>query len=81
MKIAEIKRLCQSYTPNELARAEERLLEEQNDLKIEVNGIDEGEKLTHLMAAQWCLNDVVKNNRDLKSSIRNYTQKVRKSID
>lgn len=81
MKISEIKRLCENYSLESLANAEELLLEEADDLLIEVNGIDEGEKLTHLMAAQWCLQNMEKTGEDLRASIRSYTQKVRKSID
>lgn len=79
MKIAEIKRLCENHPIAELAQAEEQLLNEQT-LSLEVNGIDDGEKLTHLMAAQWCLNEIENNTVELKTAIRNYTQKVRKSI-
>jgi hypothetical protein len=79
MKIPAIKQLVESYTIEELVKAEEALLEEQ-PLAIEVDGNDEGEQLTHVMAAIWILQDMEKTGQDFKTSLRSYTQKVRNSI-
>ncbi|MBX7180866.1 MAG: hypothetical protein K1X82_02045 [Bacteroidia bacterium] len=79
MQIAEIKRLVEVYSLAELALAEEAILEERKP-EIEINGDDEGEMLTHVMAASWIKADMEKNGSDIRTSLRNYTQKVRKSI-
>lgn len=79
MKIPEIKKLVESNSIEDLVKAEEAILEEQ-PLAIEVGGADEGEQLTHVMAAIWILKDMASTGNDFKSSLRTYTQKVRNSI-
>lgn len=79
MKIPAIKQLVETYSADELVKAEEALLEE-HPIQIEVGGDDEGEQLTHIMAAIWILNDMEKTGQDFKTSLRSYTQKVRNSI-
>jgi hypothetical protein len=80
MKIPAIKKLIESYSVAQLQQAENELYDEQLP-SIEVEGEDEGEQLTHIIAALWIKNDMVASGSDLKTSLRNYTQKVRKSID
>jgi hypothetical protein len=80
MKIPVIKKLVESFTIDELAQAEAAIYEEQAPA-IEVEGEDEGEQLTHIIAAMWIKNDMAEQGTDLKTSLRTYTQKVRKSID
>lgn len=79
MKIPAIKKLVESYSLPELMAAEEAIVEEQ-PLAIEVEGDDEGEQLTHVLAAVWILNYMEDNNQDFKTSLREYTKKVRVSI-
>jgi len=79
MQISEIKRLAETYSLEQLSRAEEAIIEEQKP-EIEIHGEDEGEMLTHIMAASWIKTDMIKNSTDVRTSLRNYTQKVRKSI-
>jgi len=79
MQISEIKRLAETYSLEQLSKAEEAIIEEQKP-EIEIHGEDEGEMLTHIMAASWIKTDMVKNGTDVRTSLRNYTQKVRKSI-
>lgn len=79
MKIPEIKRLAETYSLNDLKQAEQDLLEER-DLKIQVEGADEGEKLTHILASIWIKEDMEKNGCDVRASLRNYSVKVRTSI-
>lgn len=79
MKVPAIKKLCETYTPEQLREAEDQLLNEQ-PLSIEVEGSDEGEQLTHVLAAIWCLEDMKENGTQLPQAIRNYTVKVRNSI-
>jgi hypothetical protein len=78
MKIPEIKKLVES-TIEELVQAEVDILNEVEP-QIEVGGADEGEKLTHIMAAIWIKNDMNDNGSDLNKAIRNYSVKVRNSI-
>jgi hypothetical protein len=79
MQVSEIKRLVESYALEQLAKAEEAIMEEQKP-EIDIHGEDEGERLTHVMAATWIKTDMENTGSDLRTSLRNYTQKVRKSI-
>jgi hypothetical protein len=79
MKVPEIKRLAESYTIGQLRVAEEALLEGL-PLPFEVHGDDEGEQLTHLLAAIHILEDINKQGIEFRAALRNYTQRVRNSI-
>lgn len=79
MKIPAIKQLVERYTVEDLIKAEEALLEEQ-PLSIEVIGDDEGEQLTHILAAVFVLNQIKDTGADFRTALRSYTQKVRNSI-
>lgn len=79
MKIPVIKKIIQEYSLEELQAAEEALLEERQPA-ITIEGEDEGEQLTHAMAAIWIKQDMEANGTDLKTSLRSYTLKVRDSI-
>jgi hypothetical protein len=79
MKIPAIKRLIENYSIHDLLAAEEAIIEEQQPA-IEVEGEDEGEQLTHVLAAVWILNDMMDNGNEFKTSLREYTKKVRVSI-
>jgi len=78
MKVAAIKPLVESYSIEELRIAEEALYNEQT-LPFDIDGADEGEKLTHILAAIEILQDMAKGN-DYKTALRNYSARVRKSI-
>jgi hypothetical protein len=79
MKIPAIKKLVENESLEALTAAEEALMEEQ-PLAIEVEGDDEGEQLTHVIAAAWILNYMKDNSVDFKTALREYTKKVRVSI-
>lgn len=79
MKIPSIKKLVDQYSFEELKAAEEALLEEQVP-GIEVEGEDEGEKLTHLMAAQFIKQEMDTKGADYLSALRTYSGRVRNSI-
>ena len=79
MKIPAIKKLVETYDINQLIQAEEAIVEEQ-PLAIEVDGDDEGEQLTHVLAAVWILNHIDDTGADFKTALREYTKKVRVSI-
>jgi hypothetical protein len=79
MKVAEIKRLVETYDLAELEAAEAKLMEGES-LGIEVKGDDEGEQLTHIMAAMEVLKDMKMNGIEAKEALRAYTKRVRESI-
>jgi hypothetical protein len=80
MKIVEIKRLALAHSSVELIKAEEDLIEER-PIDIQVEGVDEGEKLTHVMAAIFVKSYMETNNVDVNKAIRTYSQRVRESLE
>ena len=80
MKITAIKNLVENHTLEELLATEEALLEEQA-LPLQVEGEDDGEKLTHIFAAIWILKKMKEENLEFKVALREYTKKVRESIN
>jgi hypothetical protein len=79
MKLPIIKLLVETYTLEQLTAAEEAILNEQTPA-IAIEGSDEGEQLTHAIAAIEILKDVAENGTDVRTAMRNYTQRVRNSI-
>jgi len=79
MQIAIIKQLAETHTIDELRRAEDALLNEAQPA-IKVEGKDEGEQLTHVLAAIEIHHDMERSNIDFRTALRNYTQRVRNSI-
>jgi hypothetical protein len=79
MKLPIIKHLAETFTLEQLKAAEEAILNEQKPV-IEIEGSDEGEQLTHTIAAIAIIEDMAKNNVDIRTAMRNYTQRVRNSI-
>lgn len=80
MKVPSIKKLVEAYNVHELQAAESALLEEL-PLPIEVEGEDEGEKLTHILAAVWIKHEMEREGWDFIKALRAYSARVRKSID
>lgn len=79
MKIPVIKKLAEAHTLVELQAAEEALYNEEVPA-IEIKGDDEGEQLTHVLAAVYLKEHMAKHGSDLKLALREYTEKVRNSI-
>jgi hypothetical protein len=79
MQIPVIKHLSESYNLEQLKAAEEALMNELAP-SIAIEGKDEGEQLTHVLAAIQILEDVRDNSIDVRTALRNYTQRVRNSI-
>lgn len=79
MKIPAIKKLVETQEVHALMAAEAAIIDEQ-PIEIEVDGEDEGEQLTHILAAIWILNHMQETSEDFKTSLREYTKKVRVSI-
>ena len=78
MKIPAIKKLCETYSLEQVSRAEEDILEGIVP-QIEIEGIDEGEQLTHAYAAKYIL-EAMAGGADFKDALRDFTGKVRSSI-
>lgn len=81
MKIPSIKRLIEAGHSLETLKAAEEALMEEQPLPIEVEGEDEGERLTHLFAAIYILDKMQTEDLDFKQALRAYTQMVRESIN
>ncbi|MES2629293.1 MAG: hypothetical protein V4616_10040 [Bacteroidota bacterium] len=79
MKIPAIKQLVEQYGIEQLEEAELAILEERTP-GITIEGKDEGEQLTHAMAALEILREVRQSGASVTEALRNYTQRVRKSI-
>jgi hypothetical protein len=79
MKISVIKKLAENLSMDELRAAEEALYNDSTPPNL-IEGDDEGEQLTHVLAAIFVQEYVAENNSDIKSALRAYAIKVRKSI-
>jgi len=79
MKIPSIKKIAEKYSVDDLKKAEISMLEGET-LEIHVEGDDEGEQLTHIIAAIDIKNQMVTENIPFPKALRNYTQRVRNSI-
>jgi hypothetical protein len=80
MKIPAIKKLVESYSEEELLKAENDIMEGLS-ISIDVEGEDEGEQLTHVIAAAFILKEMEGKKIDFKEALREYTKKVRESIN
>lgn len=79
MNLAAVRTLVETYTNHDLQQAEAQLLEGE-PLAIDVQGEDEGEQLTHILAALWVLQHMAETGDALPLAMRAYTQRVRQSI-
>lgn len=79
MQVSVIKQLAETHILAELRAAEDAILNEETPA-IPVEGKDEGEKLTHVLAAIDIHHDMEKHGIDFRTALRNYTQRVRNSI-
>lgn len=80
MKVPEIKKLVEKYDQAKLRDAEARLMKDI-PLDIEVEGEDEGEMLTHILAAIYIREMIERDKVDFKTALRDYTGRVRESIN
>jgi hypothetical protein len=79
MNIAMIKGLVESASLEQLHQAEAALLEEQRPA-VDVPGADEGEQLTHVLAAIYVHERIAADGVDAVTAIREYAKRVRASI-
>lgn len=80
MKVPIIRKLVETYSLEELKNAEAAIAEEQIP-QITIEGDDEGEQLTHAYAAIQILEAMEESGKDFKTALREFTSRVRKSID
>jgi hypothetical protein len=80
MQIKAIKNLLDKYSIEELKQKEEQLLEGEELSFDDVEGEDEGEQLTHLTGAIWCIEQAKTNGSKPHSEVRNFISRVRNSI-
>ena len=80
MKIPVIKKLVENASMDELIAAEEEIVERECCTLLDVEGEDEGEQLTHIIAAIYIKDQIDKRGCDFKTALREYTKKVRESI-
>ncbi|MBC8124523.1 MAG: hypothetical protein H7X70_02210 [Candidatus Kapabacteria bacterium] len=79
MNIASIKRLVEDFTISDLRAAEIALLNEQAPA-IAVLGIDEGEQLTHVIAAIFVREQMNEHGTDMMTAMRDYASRVRQTL-
>lgn len=79
MKLPVIKKLVESASYEQLLAAEQAICEEQTP-EITIDGDDEGEQLTHILAAQFIQNEMKEKGVDYMTALRSYTSRVRTSI-
>lgn len=79
MKIPAIKKLVESYQLPQLQDAEAALLEEQQPA-IDIEGDDEGEQLTHVLAAIYIKDKMDNHGTAFNQALRDFSQRVRNSI-
>ncbi len=79
MNISSIKNATENFSIDELKQAELDLLDEK-PLLIQIEGKDEGEQLTHILAAIYCKEVMEKEGINLNQAVRQYSVKVRQSI-
>ena len=80
MKIPAIKHLVETHSLSELRAAEDALLEEQPPA-FAIPGDDDGEQLTHVLAAVWIHHYMDEHGVVFPVALREYTKKVRVSIN
>lgn len=79
MKIPVIKKLVENHKLEELMAAEQAIVDGETP-QIEITGEDEGEQLTHTLAAIEILSKVQMDGISTSQALRDYSQRVRNSI-
>lgn len=78
MQIPVIKKLVEHYSLVQLQDAEAAMMEEQKPA-IEVEGKDEGECLTHVLASIY-IKEKMEQGTPFNQALRDFSQRVRNSI-
>ncbi|MEQ9442443.1 MAG: hypothetical protein RIG62_25620 [Cyclobacteriaceae bacterium] len=80
MKIPAVRKLVENYTIDQLTEAEQALVKAQ-ELPITVEGSDESERLTHLLAAVFVLEKMKTEHVEFREALRDYSRRVRESAN
>lgn len=80
MQVQAIKKLLEAYQLDELKQLENSLLEGETLETERVPGVDEGEQLTHLSGAIWCLEQALMQQTTPQEQVRHFAARVRNSI-
>jgi hypothetical protein len=78
MQIPIIKKLVEAYSLIQLKDAEDAMMDEQKPA-IEVEGKDEGECLTHVLASIY-IKEKMEQGTAFNQALRDFSQRVRNSI-
>lgn len=78
MQIPAIKKLL-NHTASQLEEAKVNLLNYET-LQIYVDGVDDGEKMTHVCAAIWILDHMKMYGTNINTALRAYTAMVRNAF-
>lgn len=78
MKIPAIKKLVETCSIDQLKDAESALCDEQKPA-IDIEGDDEGEQLTHVLASIY-IKEKMDEGTPFNQALRDFSQRVRKSI-
>ena len=78
MQIPIIKKLVEAYSLIQLKDAEDAMMEEKKPA-IEVEGKDEGECLTHVLASIY-IKEKMEQGTAFNQALRDFSQRVRNSI-
>ena len=79
MNIAVIRHLVETYDDHQLQQAEAAILEGDAP-EIHLQGEDEGEQLTHVLAALWVIQHMKESGSDVVTAIRAYATRIRSSF-
>ena len=79
MQLPVIRSIVEQFSLEQLTAAENALLEGEA-LAITIPGADEGEQLTHVLAAIWIKQHMAETGADAALATRTYAQRVRNSI-
>lgn len=76
MKVSAIRKLVEKQTILELKQAESDIIQEKS-ASIEIEGKDDAEKLSNVIAALWILEEMKSKGLDFKEAFSLYNKKVR----
>lgn len=80
MNTATVKLLISEYSIASLKDAEAAMMKEET-LPFHVDGKDEGEQLTHILAAIYCKQEMEQSGITVNQALRLYARRVRNSIN
>lgn len=79
MEISSIRSLVEKHTLSELREAEFAIIQEKS-LKIRVEGKDQAERLSHVIAAVWILEEMASKELEFNQALCAYNKKVRDQV-